>query len=653
MHVAANHVFGLRAADYSVEYGKTRSREVALGDWTTSLKALIDELKRRKVVRVAIVYGVVGIAVIEASDALADALDLGDTFVTFVAVTALLGYPIAIVLAWAYELVPDSVSRQIRSAPGSESTKQEIRKAHLILYRGVLSVALIAIVVVVVIQYRGTFVVLAAPKSYLHSIAVMPLDNLTGDSELDHVGKGTSLEITRKFQGIGPLRSIDFQSLQAAGAENLTIAGVINEHQVRHVLWGWISFDEFGRLRADIQLYDETGDLLDSKRFNAETDDTSSRAISTFQGSVSTEVVNLVLDAMPGLPSPAIAKDVDFGPGHRAWVEGSEALATRTATGIRDAIQWFEESIRLDPDAAPAYASLAQTYALALFYRYDVGIEEYELAARSLAMSNFSLDLDPNLAEGFAARGYLGALTGNDPLAVKSDFDRAIELRPNSSITASWRARSLALLGEMDEAVAEAERAIDLGSRSAARRIALAELLLQIGEYETAARVARDATDREPGQYRSLAIEARALLLDGRANECRNLILGPYKVLHATCLYEAGDIAASEALISEAVRDLQRDERTGIELDYSKVLTYEDLAIHFAWIGDPVESARWADRAFEQSPAGIEVRVFESELFDTVRDRSDFENVIGPRRARLYGDVVDRSREFSSSIALL
>ena len=608
---------------------------------------MLAELKRRKVVRVAIVYGIVAIAVIEASDVLTEALSIDEAFVTFVTVTALLGYPIAIVLAWAYEIVPDSVSQQITAGANSDVARREINKAHATLFRAFMMVGLIAIGIVIVIQYRGSLDAEAAPKIYTHSIAVMSLANFTGDDSLDDIGDGTAYEIISKLQRIDPLRVIDYPSLQAAGINELSVSEIANKFDVRNVLSGAIRFDETGRLRADAQIFTASGDLLDSGDFRAGSTSIERDQVADFQVNIAGEVVNMVLDTLPGLPRPAIEAPMEFGAGHRAFVVGREALAMRTADGIRTAIQQFERAISLDRNSAAAYASLAQAYALALFYRYDVGIDEFELAARSLAMSEHSLVLDPNLPEGYAARGYLGALTGNDPLIVAADFSRAMDLQPNSSSIPSWAARSLALLGDFNEAIREAERAIDLSPGSAARRIALAELLLQIGRYDAAIVAAREATNLEPGQYRSRAIEARSLLLSGRAAECSNMFLGPHRALTATCLYADGQETASADLIRVVIDDLNRGVRNEIEQDYSSVTAIEDLAIHFAWLDNGAEAARWAESAFLQSPAGIEVRNFESELFDNVRSRNEFESIIHPLRAGIYAEVVRRSREFT------
>ena len=111
-----------------------------------------------------------------------------------------------------------------------------------------------------------------------------------------------------------------------------------------------------------------------------------------------------------------------LGPGHQPYLLGVESLGSRTPAGVNQAIARFREAIAVEPAHAPAFASLSTAYTLALIYRYDVGLGGYEMAGRALAAANRAMELDPNLAAAFAARGLLAsrALGPNDMAA--ADF---------------------------------------------------------------------------------------------------------------------------------------------------------------------------------------------------------------------------------------
>ena len=360
------------------------------------------------------------------------------------------------------------------------------------------------------------------------------------------------------------------------------------------------------------------------------------------QEEVARAATNRVVDAIPGIATPDYPAHRESGDGQEAYLAGRRFLSQRTTEGMKRAIMEFQRATELAPNFAPAYADLASAYALAIFYRYDVGIDSYTLAAQSLVFAEHAIALDEDLAAGYAARGYLGALTGQSAEAVAEDFERAASLQPNAASIPSWRARSLAQQGLFEEAVAEARRAIDLDPLSPGRHIALAELSLQLGDYEQAIAAAQLATTLEPRIFRSRAIEARALLLEGNPQRCASLSLGPHRVLRATCLKIAGRSDEADAILDDVLADIRnRNLRVDGATD---VVVFEDLAVYFAFRGDAENALFWSARAYAASPAGLEVRVLESQLFDKVRNDPTFSASV----TAIRDDLFDRVRRDST-----
>ncbi len=604
---------------------------------------LFAELRRRKVVRVAVVYGIVAFAVIEAADIMGPALNLPPEFITFVVAAALLGYPIAIVLAWAYEIVPDAVAKQAESATYPDSVTGGRPKPGATGFRLAVALGLLAVAILGWQQYRSTVAVLPERPAYAYidSVAVMPLDNLTGDASYDHVGIGITEEIITQLASIPPLKVISRHSVQAVSGQNLTVPQLSNALSVRHVIEGSVRLDGEGLLVTVQHINAETDAHIWAQSFRAASDD-----VIGLQEDVASQVASRIVLAIPGLPQPNPNSHMILGPGQQAYLQGKRWLGQRTADGIGNSIERFTEAIELDPGYAPAYADLSSALALALFYRYEVGMDEYTMAARSLAMSERALALDPNLAAGYAARGYLGALIGQPAGAVAADFNRAALLQPNAASIPSWRARSLAQLGNFEEAVSEAGRAIELDPLAPARYIALAELSLQIGEYDEAISAAKMATTLEPRQIRSRAIEARAMLLSDHAEGCARMTLGPHKILRATCLDAMGNETDGRAIVSETLEALRTGSMTQAQDGYSTIVIYEDLAVDYAWRGDAEQALEWAARAYGKSPVGLEIRVLESELFDAVRDDPEFDRAIKEIRGGIYARVLRDSAQY-------
>lgn len=508
--------------------------------------------------------------------------------------------------------------------------------------RTLFAVLVLAVAVLGWFQYRGSSPNIEVPVAveYVDSIAVLPLDNLTGDPEFDHVGMGITEQIIAHLARIPPLKVISRHSVQAIGDQNLTFPQLGNLLQVRHIIDGTVQ-TEGDTLVVTLRHTDaQSNARIWTQEIRGPLGD-----LVGVQEEIARFATAKVVDTLPGVDAPADNSHPGGGPGQEAYLTGREWLGLRTFDGLNNAIKEFDRAIALDPGYAAPYADMASAYALAVFYRYDIGdANPYELAARSLALAERSLALDPNLAAGFAARGYLGALVGQAADEVAADFDRAASLQPNAASIPSWRARSLAQLGKFDEAVSEASRAIELDPLAPGRHIALAELSLQLGNYDQAISSARSATALEPGIIRSRSIEARALLLRGDAEACAELPLGPHRVLHATCLEASGQSAEAEAIITEVLDDIRKDRKPGN--GYAEVIQFEDLAVDFAMRGDARNALFWAATAYSASPVGVEIRILESALFDKVRDDPDFSASI----ASIRGDLYDRVRRDSERL---
>jgi len=467
---------------------------------------------------------------------------------------------------------------------------------------------------------------------YVDSVAVLPLVNRTGEAGFDHIGIGMAESIIAHLAQVPSIKVISRHSAQAVAQSGLTPAEIGNALNVRHIVDGVISMDG-ETLTVNLRYLDtSTGRQVWMTSVDGPVAD-----LAAVHEQVAQFTTNRIVSSVPGARLPEPSEHTEAGAGREAYLAGRRSLNQRTTEGMKAAIMQFQRAIELDPGFAPAYADLSSAYALTIFYRYDVGIDDYTLAAQALAFAEHAIALDRNLASAYAARGYLGALIGQSADAVAADFERAAALQPNAASIPSWRARSLAQLGRFEEAVSEASRAIDLDPLSPARHIALAELSLQLGNYEQAIASAKLATTLEPRIFRSRAIEARALLLNGNPQRCANMSLGPHRVLRATCLKLSGRSDEADAIIAETLAEIRNK---ALKVDgTTEVVIFEDLAVYHAYRGDPENALFWTARAYAASPAGLEIRVLESALFDKVRDDPDFSASVAAIRGNLYNRV--------------
>ncbi len=611
-----------------------------------SPRHLFDELSRRRVIRVAIVYGIVGAAVMEVGDVIIEGLNLSHGVLQALVVITLLGFPLSLVLAWAYDLTPEGVVRAERPTPTGDPKRDATALQRVRVSRRVglafLSVIFVAAVISSWLVLRnpmhaepGSFVSHAG--RYVDSVAVMPLDNLTGDPSLDYLGVAIAEEIISELSQLAPLKVISRHSVEALSASNLRASQLADSLDVQHIVEGSLRMEGQGRLRATVQHVEGSTDAyLWSESFVVDMEN-----LIEAQEHIAEDVIARVKTLIPDLDRAAA---VELPPNRQDQYVGSEAfqvgrhwLGQRTFEGINRAIEQFTVALVDAPDHAASAANLASAYTLAVYYRYTVGAGAYESAARALAAANRAIELAPELADGYAARGLLGAIAGAPLEQVAADFDRARELSPNAAAVASWSARVLAADGRHEEALAEAERAVDLDPLSSARYIAIAGLTLSMGRYDRSIEAARMAAALEPDLMMARSLEARGLLLSGQALECANRPHGPHAALLATCLWEAGN--RERAL--ELVDSVQAEVAAGTtDTEYfTEVVRLEDLALFYTWIGDADEALHWVERAYDACPAGLETRLFESALMEPLRNDDDFMAAVERLRARRWSRI--------------
>lgn len=454
--------------------------------------------------------------------------------------------------------------------------------------------------------------------TYVDSVAVMPFANLTGDPEYDRLTAGLADEISHLLAQVSELKVTSSYSVGSLEPGVDRGEGIMAELGVRHLLEGSLDVESD---QVRVQTWHGDEEDLDL-------------GISDYSGSVTNwfpaesriarEIVEDLLTTM-GISTEGILGS-GGGVGRRSRIFGDRWLATRTADGVREAIAAYEESIALDSTYAEAYAGLSRAYALAVTYRYNVGMGAYQAAGRSLAYADEAIRLDSTLADGYAARGYIETLTLAPLSQAEADFDKAGEIQPNNPNIPSWSSRLAARRGDYGAALSAARRAVRLDPTHSGRKLAFGLRAVQAGLYEEALAETEEVIALDPSLMLTRAIQGRALLLAGRTADCINTPLGPHEVIRAMCLYEEGDELAASAIVDSVSSVVEREE-SGHDLTH--VARAEDLATYYAWIGDVSQARDWMLRAYLMSPTGIDPNVLESALFNRVRDDDLFRFSLG------------------------
>jgi TolB-like protein len=468
-------------------------------------------------------------------------------------------------------------------------------------------------------------------SSFQASIAILPLVNRTGDSLLDTLGNGITEEVITRLSRIRGLKVISLLSVQEMEGLDLTVDEVADTLGVDHLLQG-TAFPYQDAARIEVRLLEVAGESeIWSNDYSLDRTN-QMRAVEE----ISNEVSAALMEGVPSLSLRSPFQNSESS-GYVEYLAGTRLINSRTWNGILRAIEAFQSAIEQDSTLAPAFAGLSSAYALSITYRYDIGVDAYAAAGLALSAASKAVELDPDLAEGYAARGYISSVALAPAQPVLEDFSRALDLQPNAPNVPAWYANLLVREGYYDQALVMARRAVSLDPLSPARRTGLAYEALRAKDYGLAIQEARTARSLSAEVILPRSIQALALLLSGRAEECLDLDLGPHAGLRAICLHDVGRFDQAEA-ITDSLRVVLRSGRH-VHPGVTNVIAAGDLAAYLAWTGSPDRAMHWIHRAYAMSPSGIDPRVLNSGVFEQVLANAEMRREVSGIQDRIWARV--------------
>jgi len=416
--------------------------------------AFFAELKRRRVGKVAIAYGAIAWAVTEASSVVVPALHLPEWLVTAIVVFLLVGFPVAMILAWVFDVGPQGIERTEPLAHEPRSTQIKLRAAYA-------AVVLLLMAGLGYLLYERGFGRALANEPH-NSVAVLPFTNLSGDPSRDYFSDGMSEELLNLLARIPGLKVASRTSSFAYKGRNLDIREVGRELGVETVLEG--SVRQAGeRVRITAQLIDaETGFHLWSETYDRKLED-----IFQVQDEIAAAIVDkLRIELAPqeqalAMRDKAPTQNVEA---YELYLQGRAVWKRRGEDNLRQAIGLFQRAIGLDPAFARAYAALASAYVVLPGYTPQPD-DEKELLPMAESAARQALSIDPKIGEAHAVLAQINAERG-DLLDAESGFFFAISLEPNEATPHHWYSILLGKVGRLDQALEQARRAHELDRTS-------------------------------------------------------------------------------------------------------------------------------------------------------------------------------------------
>jgi TolB-like protein/Tfp pilus assembly protein PilF len=448
------------------------------------------ELKRRNVYKVAVAYAVAGWALAQGIAQVFPVFDVPNWIVRLIVLLIMIGFPIALVLAWAFEITPEGLKR----TEDADATLQTRTKSHIWIYVVIVG-GLLSIGLFMLGRYGFRDKTSSSNKVLAKSVAVLPFGNLSRDPDNEYFAAGIQDEIITRLAQISDLKVISCTSTQRYKSTGENLRQIASELGVTNIVEGSVQ-------KANDQVH------VNVQLLNAVTDshlwaDTFDRKLTDVFG-VESEIAKTIADTLRAKLTgrevvTLAARPTENNAAHDLYLKGRFFWNKRTSADMKTALGYFEQAANVDPNYAIAYAGMADCYLLLPLYGGGVPTEMYPKAT---AMAQKAIALDPNLGEPHASLGLIHALFDFDFATSVREFEEAIRLNPNYATAHHWFGDStLPALGQFDRANAEVKRALQLDPLSVVNNVDAGTVYWITGRYQEAVAQFRKAIEMDPRNY--------------------------------------------------------------------------------------------------------------------------------------------------------
>jgi serine/threonine-protein kinase len=454
------------------------------------------------------------------------------------------------------------------------------------------------------------------------SVAVLPFVNASPDRDNEYLSDGITDELIDALAKVDGLRLSSRTSVFALKGKPLDVRAVGALLGAAVVIEGTVRRSG-QRLRITAQLTSaDDGRLLWSQRYDRKLDD-----VFAIQDEIARTIVStLRVTSFADLAEPVPRRYTENVKAYGLYLKGRYTWNKRTYEGASEAIGLFEQAAALDPGYAPAYAGLADSYALQLDYR-SVPVAEGFARAKEYALK--ALQLDETLAEAHASLAWSLFIYDWDWAAAEREFRRAIELDPRYPTAHQWFAFLLASQGKHEEALLEGHTALELDGGSVSIRRGVGWLYYYARRYDQACYHLTRAIEMNPTAAESYRMLGAALAYLGRAAEAERVVRDALGLPGAAAytiatlgwlLAGAGKREETETLL----HDLEATART----DYVSPVAFAML--HLA-LGDASGALDWAERAHAERRGWLAYFAV-NPMLDPLRDEPRFQALLRQMR---------------------
>ena len=568
------------------------------------------ELKRRNVYKVAIAYGVVAWLFVQVATQVFPFFEIPNWIVRLVVLLGVIGFPIALVIAWAFELTPEGLKRTEVADAAYEHSRSRTW-IYVVVIAGFISIGLFFL-------GRYTARTSKAQLSELpaKSIAVLPFDNQNRDPDTEYLSDGIPESIINSLSQLPNLKVMSRNSVFHYKGKNTDAPAVAKELKVQTVLTGRMTQRGDG-LSISVELINaQDNSQIWGQQYNRKLAD-----VFAMQEEIAKEISEKLRLKLTGAERQQLAKQPTQNlKAFQYYMQGRAYTQRRTREDLLEAISYCEKAIEEDSNYALAYAGLADAIAALGVRGYIAPLEARRKAGEA---ARKALVLDENLAEAHAVIGYVDtAFTPYNFSLGDRELRRAIELSPSLALAHQYLGLSFIKQGRLDEGLEESLKARELDplSSSMARTVAMTYYLKR--DYVRALELLRQSN--ELGPPFSVTVEIGIYIQNRSFNETLAELEKAKRERKndPLLIYSTGVVYAAEGKRAEALQVIKElEEMSGSGLDQAHW-----IAKIYATLNEKEQALTWLERGLAMGAIGAFYK--DDPVWDPIHSDPRFEALV-------------------------
>jgi len=548
--------------------------------------SFFSELNRRNVFRVAIVYVVTSWLIAQVAGLAADSFGAPAWVMKMIITMLALGAPVALVMAWAYELTPGGLRRDSGTATRQAPAGKLDRSIIIVLIAALAYFAWDKFILdpqrdEAMLESVSTQPVEILPQNAGQSIAVLAFVNMSDDSGNEYFSDGLSEELLNLLVKIPELRVAARTSSFSFKGKDVKISQIGQELNVTHVLEG--SVRKAGdQIRVTAQLIKaDDGFQVWSETFDRNLDD-----IFVVQDEIAAAVVRGLKVTLLGELPEQRRTDPEV---YTLYLQGNHFIHFGGKENAQRAVQVLKQALAIDPEYAPAWSALSYSYARLESYG---GLPFDEGVALAMHALDKALAIDDQLVSAWASMAWMKRTVFWDWQGARAALEKALQLEPNNANVIGAAASIASTFGELDKSIELFERNVASNPLSLSSLTALGNRYVAVGRHEDARSLYERVLALNP-EYRGTRIQiASTYLYEGRPEEALAKLTGhpdgsEFQKIKAAALFDMGETQKAQMLLDDFLESPSKD---------GPFFT----ALAYAWRGENDEAFEWLEVAFEQ-----------------------------------------------------